>query len=1311
MILQSLNQQSLVILQESLGGAFNDPKDDEEEEEPFAAQRMSSVLNPMASKFSIEFSKSQVLPKRGQYRPSTFKSMVQMNATAAPGGSKHALPQIPKNPMSMKQKIEQARNQMGFRNKLHSQVHNMKGSFNANSIILEHKNMLKKEASKSKFRKGNPRVEEVKNEDEESSMSHFTKRNISQATSQNANLQIRPTFLDSDGSHRISIIEPPNEGEQSPYQKTALGTPDVLEMIPESDQSMVASNLNNQQTLLLPSQTQRIKRKRSSANLLKGNLMAMQAINQTLQKATTFGPGGGLIASPTRDQLALSQDDMDFFGDQDNINDDKLQNHTDKALKMQEKLYDSWRMYDIIASIIAIVGLTIAIFSHERDLSHQFDLKHSSTSNNTLTIINGTKIGQLQEDTFGYIEQIDQLYYKEGEQQQDVFLVIVTALTVISCILMALRHVYMAKWKLQLYKFLLIECMLRPIDNARQQQLKSLDAVPFYKDVNFYIDMAMMMIQPVPFLQERMGLFNIKCIDITNKSSYINVEYNINQIFLAFMFLRIIFIVRSLLNYSKFIDQNAKKLLSDNYGFYPDVQFTLKCLIQMRPELTVSIILAMSVMVISYILRLFEITYYRAINQLDMEQFIQPVWAVVITMGTVGFGDVVPVSPIGRIIMMITSIWGAFMFSLVLVAFSMIFNMSPHQKKAMHHLLLSRKAASTIALAFRFFTARKMSKNQLQHNPQLKEIFQRKISFSHLDQDLKRLKIDMEENMRDFKEERIHFKKLKMIDGNEQRKNIKLIKTEVLNIAHAMKEMQEKFFGDASPKFKFGDQSPSGQSDQSQIIQMLKELAEAQQEMKSQITEQNRAITNLQTVIVSAQSEEGDDYAHNNDLQFEANFDSEENHPQGGESGSVHALDMNETGPISMVIRGITATVERITERQETQMTNIQEPSMRTGDVDGNIESQQLKERVSTPTAHSAVINSVTKKEPKAQRRMTAFQRMLEANRRSNIYASEESKTQLNATKSAYQIGGTSNMFPYFQNATSHISMKQQHAPRGMHRGNSGSRTPVLGGANANGQTTSKGKSSFAQYLSEVDEFRGIIHNTQNPPSDFILPPSSEQQPSREIGIRSGDPYVANDEVATIEHNNTTSAISMQKGANVPRTQSKDYHLSKLNESGSGKQKQLRRILESPTASLQQLYLHYSEENQLPEKMAKPAFSGSANFNNNNLQLPSIPNNKIQVEDPNGLIVPQNALLSTIHQNHNPFNNFSFLQRPPTKQQNDPPIIIEDVNLLGSGGESPSGAQFHNKVEEREVGCMISNEQSYTASEEGSDSQTHDIYQ
>jgi Ion channel len=118
------------------------------------------------------------------------------------------------------------------------------------------------------------------------------------------------------------------------------------------------------------------------------------------------------------------------------------------------------------------------------------------------------------------------------------------------------------------------------------------------------------------------------------------------------------------------------KFSTDNYGFSPNMRFTFKCMITKKPEITVLSVLLGSIFIISYQMRIFEIVYYRAIGQLDFDQYISSVWVVVITMGTVGFGDIVPVTPFGRVIIMFTSIWGAFIITLVLVAFGNIFNLN-----------------------------------------------------------------------------------------------------------------------------------------------------------------------------------------------------------------------------------------------------------------------------------------------------------------------------------------------------------------------------------------------------------------------------------------------------------------------------------------------------------------------------------------------------------------------------------------------------------------------------------------------------------
>lgn len=130
---------------------------------------------------------------------------------------------------------------------------------------------------------------------------------------------------------------------------------------------------------------------------------------------------------------------------------------------------------------------------------------------------------------------------------------------------------------------------------------------------------------------------------------------------------------------------------------------------------------------LAYFLRIFEIEYYRQIGQIDFDSYFQAIWVIVVSITTVGFGDLVPYSYIGRVIIMIAAFWGAFLISLLIVTVSKTFELSRNQKKAMHHLFLTRKAATSITSAMRYYMAKKRSKLAQAYN-QGKETKSRGIS-------------------------------------------------------------------------------------------------------------------------------------------------------------------------------------------------------------------------------------------------------------------------------------------------------------------------------------------------------------------------------------------------------------------------------------------------------------------------------------------------------------------------------------------------------------------------------------------------------
>lgn len=75
-------------------------------------------------------------------------------------------------------------------------------------------------------------------------------------------------------------------------------------------------------------------------------------------------------------------------------------------------------------------------------------------------------------------------------------------------------------------------------------------------------------------------------------------------------------------------------------------------------------------------------------------------------MTTVGFGDILAYTYFGRVVIMLTAFWGAFLISLVILSVKRIFDLSENQQKAMHHLFLTRRAAVSISAAMKYFLAK-----------------------------------------------------------------------------------------------------------------------------------------------------------------------------------------------------------------------------------------------------------------------------------------------------------------------------------------------------------------------------------------------------------------------------------------------------------------------------------------------------------------------------------------------------------------------------------------------------------------------------
>jgi voltage-gated potassium channel len=99
-----------------------------------------------------------------------------------------------------------------------------------------------------------------------------------------------------------------------------------------------------------------------------------------------------------------------------------------------------------------------------------------------------------------------------------------------------------------------------------------------------------------------------------------------------------------------------------------------------NPEWTVFIIFSTTIAVFGYILRIFELPYFRLENNPDvfrsMDRYFNSIYLTVITMTTTGYGDISPSTTPGRITAMVIALFGTFLISIVVVTVSSIFDLS-----------------------------------------------------------------------------------------------------------------------------------------------------------------------------------------------------------------------------------------------------------------------------------------------------------------------------------------------------------------------------------------------------------------------------------------------------------------------------------------------------------------------------------------------------------------------------------------------------------------------------------------------------------
>lgn len=198
----------------------------------------------------------------------------------------------------------------------------------------------------------------------------------------------------------------------------------------------------------------------------------------------------------------------------------------------------------------------------------------------------------------------------------------------------------------------------------------------------------------------------------------ITFTYELNNLLWVFVWIKCYAILRTILSTNKFTSPRAQRVWTLN-GCFASLAFSVKSKFKESANTTLLITYITSSLIAAYMLRIFERPLSNVTGQ-DYNPFFNSFWNVIITMTTVGYGDLYPKSYGGRILGIMICIWGVILSSLFVVTVSNQLIPTQLEKNALdliHRLIFRSKLKETAAGAiYSMYRFGKSLKNNFRTN-------------------------------------------------------------------------------------------------------------------------------------------------------------------------------------------------------------------------------------------------------------------------------------------------------------------------------------------------------------------------------------------------------------------------------------------------------------------------------------------------------------------------------------------------------------------------------------------------------------------
>jgi hypothetical protein len=214
------------------------------------------------------------------------------------------------------------------------------------------------------------------------------------------------------------------------------------------------------------------------------------------------------------------------------------------------------------------------------------------------------------------------------------------------------------------------------------------------------------------------NIFTKNIIIHTKKNWYkVECEYELNDLLTFISLFRFYIIFRYFIFLTDFYTLRANRI-SRLIGTELTRTFALRCFIAENP-FTFLLVTSLFMILIAFMLKIVEGPYYTfdmGIN--DYRKFKNCIWNVFVTITTVGYGDMYPNTLLGKIIIILASLGGVFIVSLVTIAIQNTLNMSKSEENSYNlrfdeiiNEKIKRKAGLFFISSMKYYIARKKYKN------------------------------------------------------------------------------------------------------------------------------------------------------------------------------------------------------------------------------------------------------------------------------------------------------------------------------------------------------------------------------------------------------------------------------------------------------------------------------------------------------------------------------------------------------------------------------------------------------------------------